>query len=375
MNAFASEYIEEKVYCTATVNEKFSDQSIIVTLSNAESLLFKDYVANDFYDINCVEIEDLTEFSTEIVREQLIAEQTGDWSKLENRIENNMLIDIDNFHRVLCLTLDINSKQNVLDKIKILEGRTEIIIAEPDYIETLEIVSNDPFNTISNQWGLNGTCGISANKTWNITTGNNRVLVGIIDSGIDGHHPDLINNINEDLHRDYVDTPLLSNVRKIDKDDLEDLNGHGTHVAGIVGAQGNNNVGVSGVAWDVSLVSLRVFDANGEGNLSDLKRAIDFATEEQIPILNYSGGGTKNHNGTRKAIENYPGLFVCSAGNNDQDNDIYDYYPANYNFNNVITVGAIKSDGNRPTVSDWGPDNNGNPQGSNYGANNVYIFA
>ena len=222
-----SEYIEEKVYCTATVNEKFSDQSIIVTLSNAESLLFKDYVANDFYDINCVEIEDLTEFSTEIVREQLIAEQTGDWSKLENRIENNMLIDIDNFHRVLCLTLDINSKQNVLDKIKILEGRTEIIIAEPDYIETLEIVSNDPFNTISNQWGLNGTRGISANKTWNITTGNNRVLVGIIDSGIDGHHPDLINNINEDLHRDYVDTPLLSNVRKIDKDVEEATRGIG----------------------------------------------------------------------------------------------------------------------------------------------------
>ena len=375
VNAFASDYIEEKVYCNATVNEKFSDQSIIVTLSNAESLLFKDYVVNDFSDINCVEIEDLTEFSTEIVREQLIAEQTGDWSKLKNRIENNMLIDIDNFHRVLCLTLDINSKQNVLDKIKILEERSEIIIAEPDYIETLEIVSNDSFNTITNQWGLNGTCGINANKTWNITTGSNRVLVGIIDTGIDGHHPDLINNINEDLHRDYVDTPLMSNVRKIDKEDLEDLNGHGTHVAGIVGAQGNNNIGISGVSWNVSLVSLRVLDENGEGNTSDVKRAIDFATEEQIPILNYSGGSTNNHAGRRKAIENYPGLFVCSAGNSDQDNDINDYYPANYNFNNVITVGAIKADGNRPTVNDWGLDNNGNPQGSNYGAYNVDIFA
>lgn len=375
VKAYASYDIEEKMYCTATVDEKFDDKSIIVTLNNSESLLFKDYTVSDFADIDCIKVEDLTEFSTEIVREQLIAEQTGDWSKLENRIENNMLIDIDNFHRVLCLTLNLNDKQNVLNKIKILEERTEIIIAEPDYIETLEIVSKDPFNNPSTQWGLNGTYGINANQAWNITTCNNSVLVGVIDSGIDGTHLDLIDNINENLHRDYVDTPFLSNVREVDKDELEDLNGHGTHVAGIIGAQGNNNIGISGVAWDVSLVSLRVFDSSGAGNAADVQRAIDFATEEQIPILNYSGGGTQNHSGSRKAIENYPGLFICAAGNNDQDNDSNDYYPANYSFDNLITVGAIKSNGHRPNVSDWGRDFAGNPQGSNYGQNNVDIFA
>lgn len=128
------------------------------------------------------------------------------------------------------------------------------------------------------------------------TTGNSNILVGVIDSGIDAQHPDLINAINDDLHRDYVDTPFLSNVREVGKEDLEDLNGHGTHVAGIIGAQGNNIIGISGVVHNISLVSLRVFDANGGGDASDVKRTIDFATKEAIPILNYSGGGTTNHN-------------------------------------------------------------------------------
>ena len=374
VNIFASNNVEGKIYCSATLDEKFDDQSIILTLSNAESLLFKDYSTSDFSDINCVEVEELTENTTEIVKAQLVAEQSKNWSKLENRIENNMLIDTDSFHRILCLTLNIKSKQNVLDKIKLLENRSEIIVAEPDYIETLNLISNDPYNTVSSQWGLNYAYGINASQAWNITTGNNRVLVGVIDSGIDGKHPDLINNINEDLHRDYVDTPIFSKVREVSKENLKDPDGHGTHVAGIIGAQGNNNIGISGVVWNVSLVSLRVFNADGQGKHSYLSRAIDFATEKQIPILNYSGSGTQNNSNVRKSIENYPGLFVCAAGNDDQDNDVNDCYPANYNFDNLITVGAIKRNGKRPDVSDWGYYK-GKPQGSNYGKTKVDIFA
>ena len=63
--------------------------------------------------------------------------------------------------------------------------------------------------------------------------------------------------------------------------------------------------------------------------------------------MNYSGGGTNNHSGRRKAIENYPGLFVCSAGNDGQDNDLNDHFPSNYNFDNLISVGAIDSNGQK----------------------------
>ena len=164
-------------------------------------------------------------------------------------------------------------------------------------------------------------------------------------------------------------------MRGVDQEDLEDLSGHGTHVAGIIGAQGNNEIGISGVAWNIRLVSLRVFDSNGYGYLSDVKRAIDFATNENIPILNYSGGSSSDHNGCKKAIENYPGLFVCAAGNDNQDNDSHGYFPGNYNFDNLISVGAININGNRPTSLQWQVDENGKPQGSNYGATTVDIFA
>ncbi len=210
--------------------------------------------------------------------------------------------------------------------------------------------------------GLNKEYGININKAWNYTTGNSNILVGIIDSGIDGHHPDLINNINEDLHRDYVDTPSTSDVREVAKEDLKDLRGHGTHVAGIIGAQANNKIGISGVVQNVSLVSLRVIDEKGICDLKDVQRAIDFATKEAIPILNCSGGNEINYSGYIEAIENYPGLFVCSAGNDGQDNDLYGHFPSNYNFDNLISVGAIDSYGKKEITS-------------NFGANNVDIFA
>lgn len=101
-----------------------------------------------------------------------------------------------------------------------------------------------------------------------------------------------------------------------------DPNGHGTHVAGIIGAQGSNNVGIAGVAWDVRLISLRVFDANGNGTLASIARAVNFAAGQNIPILNFSGGTTSNDTNIRNAIAGYTGLFLCAAGNNFSDNDV-----------------------------------------------------
>ena len=98
------------------------------------------------------------------------------------------------------------------------------------------------------------------------------------------------------------------------------------------------------------------------GNGASIKKAIDFATNEDIPILNFSGGGTDNHKGVKTAIENYPGLFVCSSGNENQNNDLIDHFPSNYKFSNLISVGAMDSDGTRYYLS-------------NYGAKSVDIFA
>ena len=248
----------EVLVCDATLADDFLDDSIIVVLKNDFSLISKTYLCNDFKEINCINVEDLTENSIDILQKQITAEQTGDWSLLSKHKENNMLIDVDSFNRILCLTIGNPGKENVLTAIKELEKRNDVYSVEPNYIESLDLSTDDTY-FLSDQWGLNQTYGINVNKAWNYTTGNANILVGVIDSGIDAKHPDLINTVNDNLHRDYVDTPFLSNVREVDKEDLEDLNGHGTHVAGIIGAQGNNLTGISGVVQNISLVSLRVF--------------------------------------------------------------------------------------------------------------------
>ncbi len=351
---------EELIVCNATLEEDFLDDSIIVVLKHDVSLMFKTYLCNDFDEINCINVDDLTENSINLLKKQIMAEQTGDWSSLTKHIENHMLMNIDSFHQILCLTIGNPGKENVIKSIRELEKRNDIYSAEPDYIEKLDSSVDDTY-FLDSQRGLNKEYGINVNKAWNITTGNKKILVDIIDSGIDGHHPDLINNINEDLHRDYVDTPYLSDVRVVDKEDLKDPCGHGTHVAGIVGAQANNEIGISGVAQNVSLFSLRVFNEYCLGNADDVEKAVDFATTEDIPILNYSGGGSQDHCGRKRAIENYPGLFVCAAGNSGEDNDLNDVFPSNYNFDNLISVGAISV--------------NEKNDKSNFGAKNVDIFA
>ncbi len=128
---------EETIICNATLDDDFLDDSIIIVLKHDVSLKFKNYVCDDFAEINCIYVDDLTKYTTEIVKEQLIAEETGDWSKLQDRIDKHMLVNVDSFHRILCLTIGNPGKENVIKAIRELEKRNDICSAEPDYIEKI----------------------------------------------------------------------------------------------------------------------------------------------------------------------------------------------------------------------------------------------
>lgn len=144
-------------------------------------------------------------------------------------------------------------------------------------------------------------------------------------------------------------------------------------MAGIIGAQGNNNIGVAGICWNVKLVSLRVANSRGEINTDAVINAIYYAGSEAIPILNCSFTA-ENTSSLRIAIESYEGLLVCAAGNYGYDIDSEKIYPASYNYTNIITVGAIDSNNQR---SDWN-ENSGNASKkseSNYGEKSVDIYA
>ena len=265
------------------------------------------------------------------------------------------------FRQILQLYIKNRSKENVLQAIAKLEQMDGVYSAEPNYLMEPAAVSNDPYFTNNSQWNLNGTGGINVPSAWDITTGSKSVRVGVIDSGI-AHHPDLNDNLVQG--RDFYNNDSITD---------DDEYGHGTQVAGIIGAVGNNAMGVAGINWNVTLVPLQVgyYDAQNKFyfSLSSINSAINYAselwgTEQQIDILNYSGSTFGNTPSMLNSIREFEGLFVWSAGNNGINVDEYNNINS-YNLDNLISVGAIDKSNER---SVWGKES------SNYG-NNVDIFA
>ena len=234
-------------------------------------------------------------------------------------------------------------------------------------------VPNDQFYSVL--WGLPD---IGAESAWDTRTDSSSVIVGVIDSGVQYDHPDLIDNIwtnsgeiaNNGIDDDgngYVDDFWGYDFENDDADPM-DTNGHGTHVAGTIGARGNNNIGVTGVGWNASLMSLKVI---GTGTNADVARAIDYATDNGARITNNSYGYAGNSVGGSNAISNAIGrakdagvLYVVAAGNSrsgtpasDMDGN-FNSWPAEYSkvHDNVITVAATDSDGSFASYSHWGDE-------------------
>ncbi len=345
--------IEEKIYSNATIDDEFADNRVLVVMNNQASLQFNQYGNGDFDEISCKSVSNLSAATEVKVKAESACFDTNHSVRSRN-------IRINTFNKILCIELENTGKENVLRAIQELQKRDDIIYAGPDYVIKIDsTVPND--EKYDEQWASEK---IKLPQAWDITTGSNLVTVGVLDTGIDGTHPDLADNININLSRDFV-TDSAEPV-------AVDANGHGTHVAGIIGARGNNNEGVSGVCWSVQLISLRILDENGSGYSSDVIEAIEYAERQGIQILNFSGGGYEEDNGALyEKIEEYSGLFVCAAGNDNKDIDVEYFYPGCYSLDlvNLISVGASDEDDKRWFWYD-------EPDGaSNYGSTTVDLFA
>ncbi|MBK5110949.1 MAG: S8 family serine peptidase [Thermoleophilia bacterium] len=134
---------------------------------------------------------------------------------------------------------------------------------------------------------------IGARSAWKKTTGSTR-KIAVIDSGIEATHPDLGPNLNRKLSRNFVATPSSGDPFdwKVDPGAWTDQQGHGTHVAGTIGAVGNNGLGVAGVNWKTRLVAIRVLDFNNLGNSADVAAGLRYAGKNGISIANASLGGS-----------------------------------------------------------------------------------
>ena len=209
-------------------------------------------------------------------------------------------------------------------------------------------------------WGLSNIQGqshIHAVDAWKIERGSHDVVVAVIDTGIDANHRDLSVNI---WHDPKAPSEYGWNFVN-DKANPTDDHGHGTHVAGIIGAIANPVTGVSGVANTVSIMAVKYYsDSNpGSVNLRNTIKAINYAVDHGAKIINYSGGGPEFSEDEYLAIkkaESKGVLFVAAAGNEHQDTDITEnyYYPSAYNLTNIISVAATDINNNLLKSSNWG---------------------
>jgi subtilisin family serine protease len=185
---------------------------------------------------------------------------------------------------------------------------------------------------------------INAPDAWSSATGAG-VTVAIVDSGADASHPDLAGAIDP-ASRDLVGDG---------GSDFADGAGHGTHVAGIVGARRDNGIGVAGVAPDADLLILRALDDAGSGYDSDIAEAFDAAADAGARIVNASLGGTGGGTILETAIAAHPGtLFVVAAGNDGRSDDSTPEYPCSLPDANVLCVGASTASDRRASFSNYG---------------------
>jgi len=261
----------------------------------------------------------------------------------------------------------------VEDAVAKYRGHPAVRIIEPNYLIHAEAVPNDPSFPV--QWSLSntgqqgGTPGsdIHAIPAWDHTTGSNQVVVAIIDTGMDLAHPDLAPNLYtnggeipdnglDDDGNGFADDVHGFDFANFDSDPSDD-NGHGTHVAGTIGARGDNGIGITGVVWRVRLLPLKFLDASGTGTTSDAIDCVDYAVMAGATVINASWGSSENSAALELAIAgaNSAGvLFVAAAGNTGSSNDAFPQFPASYPDANVISVGATGRSDERAGFSNFG---------------------
>ena len=226
-----------------------------------------------------------------------------------------------------------------LKRIKVSQSNSQALIP---------VIPKDPF--FGQLWGMNR---INAPLAW--TSGvSSRVIVAVIDTGIDYNHPDLQSNVWTSPRG----THGFNAIPGSNPDDPLDDNGHGTHCAGTIAAVANNNIGVAGVNWDVKVMALKFLDADGSGDDFDAIKCIDFAIENGARVLSNSWGGYGDVPVLEEAIERAQSrgaLFIAAASNDNKNNDGPDpSYPSSYQTENIIAVMSIEPNGAKSSFSNYG---------------------
>ncbi len=235
---------------------------------------------------------------------------------------------------------------------------------------------NDP--QFADQWALNNLgqdggkqrADIDALQAWTKTKGSSDVVVAVLDTGVDFTHVDLRENMwfRPENVPAYADAELgtfndINGFNGTDKiaDPMDD-NGHGTHCAGIIGAEGDNGEGVAGINWHVKIMPLKFLGRSGGGSVDDAIEAINYAIDRKkhgvnLRIISASWGSTSRSQAledTIRAAGDAGILFVAAAGNDGSNNDSRPHYPSNYDLPNVISIAALDRNDQLAGFSNFG---------------------
>ena len=314
-------------------------------------------------------------------------------AQLNDRIEDRFE-QIDNAEMVIADEDNLDAEEVAAE----YRALPEVLYAEPDFNIELEpgedevgagpglkpayaatgdhAHPSDPM--FDDQWSLDnhGTRGgkqgadISAIQAWAKTHGSQKVVVAVLDTGVDYTHRDLVSNIwtrpasvpaYEDNELGSFDDEHGFDASDADGDPMDD-NGHGTHCAGIIGAEGDNNDGIAGVNWKVEIMPLKFLNAGGSGSVKDAIECINYAIDRKkagvnLRIISASWGSTMYSRALEDAIKRAGEegiLFVAAAGNSSSDNDRRQHSPSGYQVPNVVAVAALTRTDALASFSNWG---------------------
>lgn len=297
---------------------------------------------------------------------------------LDNRLV--AINDLDN------LTAEsVAAEYNLLPGVEYAEVNQEIDLAPTE--ATQDFFNEDQLNELNTpndpqfaeQWGLlnSGQRGgkeaadIHALDAWKQTKGDRDVIVAVLDSGVDYTHSDLVGNMwtRPDNLTEYFDNELgyandLHGFNAVDNlADPMDENGHGTHCAGIIGAEGDNGEGIAGVNWQVQIMPLKFIGPSGSGSTKDAIEAINYVIERKragvnVRIISASWGSRANSKALEDVIRRAGEegiLFVAAAGNSSVNTDTTPHYPSSYDLPNVLSVAATDRNDQLTSFSNYGP--------------------
>jgi thermitase len=308
-----------------------------------------------------------------------------DGSSDDDRLQIAGEIDADEIESVARDLKRVRSRSfDSIALLNYLRTRRSIAYAEPNYIVQAVVTANDPrfptmWGLLNNGQTINGNPGVAGadihvTKAWNVTVGSRKNIVAVLDSGVDYTHPDLAANIwmAPSAFTVTIGGRTVScaagthgfNAIAKSCDPRDDMN-HGTHVAGTIGAYGDNLLGVTGVNWRSSIMALKFLDSSGTGTVADAISSIEFAIQARktfqsaanVRVLSnsWTGGGFSQALLDEINKANTSGmLFVAAAGNDSRNISSTPTYPASYKAPNVVSVAATTNSDHLANFSNYG---------------------